>query len=122
MTLPDDGFHSTASLPTVLFGQENSSTFPVCRTTAWMETRVRLNGAVHDPVAAVAATARARRGAAAAARGRAEQGPRRRTAGQGRGRAPGDQELAAAQLPPSRLGRRLLAVCWDARYPHLDPP
>src|SRR5579872_1981550 len=58
---PDAGFHSTASLPTVLFGQENSSTFPVCSMTAWMETRVRLNGLVHDPVTAgSAATGRAR--------------------------------------------------------------
>src|ERR1700749_1565980 len=60
VTLPDDGFHRTASLPTVLFGQDNSSTFPVCRTNAWMDTRVRLNGAVHAPVAAAAATGRAR--------------------------------------------------------------
>ena len=59
--LPDDGFHSTASLPTVLFGQENSSTLPVCSRTAWMDTRVRLNGLVHDPVTAgSAATGRAR--------------------------------------------------------------
>src|SRR5262252_2916088 len=57
---PDTGFHSTASLPTVLLGQENSSTFPVCSTTAWIETSPRLKGAVHDPdVAGVAAAVRA---------------------------------------------------------------
>jgi hypothetical protein len=46
-----------------LFGQENSSTFPVCSMTAWIETRVRLNGTVHDPVAAgLIAVSRARSG------------------------------------------------------------
>jgi hypothetical protein len=56
---PDTGFHSTASLPTVvIFGQENSSTSPVCRTVAWIETSPRLRGAVHCPaVAGVAAAA-----------------------------------------------------------------
>src|SRR5215469_11090910 len=55
---PDTGFHSTASLPTVLLGQENSSTFPVCSTTAWIETSPRLKGAVHDPDVAGVAAAR----------------------------------------------------------------
>src|SRR5215469_1081945 len=58
---PDTGSHSTASLPTVLLGHENSSTCPVCSTAAWIETSVRLNGAVHCPAdAAVAAAVRAR--------------------------------------------------------------
>src|SRR5215468_999830 len=57
---PETGFHRTASLPTVLRGHENSSTFPVCSMTAWIETIVRLNGAVHCPaVAGLAADARA---------------------------------------------------------------
>src|SRR5215469_11546366 len=51
---PEPGFHSTASLPTVLLGQENSSTFPVCSTAAWIETKPSLKGAVHDPAVAAA--------------------------------------------------------------------
>src|SRR5215831_10175727 len=55
---PEPGFHSTASLPTVLLGQENSSTFPVCSTTAWIATIPSLNVGVHCPaVAGVAAAA-----------------------------------------------------------------
>src|SRR5215469_13231245 len=53
---PDTGLNSTASLPTVLFGHENSSTFPVRSTTAWIETRPSLNGAVHCPAVAGAVT------------------------------------------------------------------
>src|SRR6201986_1989680 len=68
---PDAGCHSTASLPTVLFGQENSSTLPVCSMTAWMDTRLRPNGLVHDPVTA---------GPAATARARAEDAPNRTAA------------------------------------------
>src|SRR6516164_4337018 len=56
---PDVGFHSTASLPTVLLGQENSSTFPVCSMLAWIETRPSLKGAVHDPAVAAVAAVRA---------------------------------------------------------------
>ena len=54
---PVSGSKSTASLPTVWLGQEKSSTFPVCRTTAWIETSDRLNGGVHRPDAAARAFA-----------------------------------------------------------------
>src|SRR6516225_10016367 len=56
---PETGFHSTASLPTVFLGHEKSSTLPVCSTTAWIETSVRLKGAVHCPAVAGVAAARA---------------------------------------------------------------
>ena len=62
---PDTGSYSTASLPTVLLGQEKSSTFPVCSITAWIEISVRSKGAVHCP-----ATVGSAGGAAAFGEGR----------------------------------------------------
>jgi hypothetical protein len=94
--LPETGSHSTASLPTVWFGQENSSTCPVCSMTAWIETRVRLNGAVYDPVAAgLAADSRA---------GHAR--PACRASAPVSDRAAGLPISAAAALPATRNRRR----------------
>src|SRR5579863_3732806 len=92
---PETGFHSTASLPTVVVGHENSSTSPVCSMTAWIETRVRLNGAVHDPLTA---------GSAAMSRGRLER-PLCRAGPPIRDRAK-RPPISAAAAPPATRNRR----------------
>ena len=108
--VPETGSHSTASLPTVWFGQENSSTFPVCSMMAWIETRLRSNGAVHDPVAA---------GLAAVSRARPER-PVCRAGAPIRDRVEGPP-ISAAAVPPATRNRRRPS-CPAAVFPGISCP